>query len=228
MENRRIAIGYLRVSTLDQAVEGVSLGAQRDKIQAYCELMGLELVAVHADEGLSGKRADNRPGLKAALEAVAERKGVLVVYSLSRLARSTVDCIAIAQRLEKAGAELASINERIDTTSSIGKFFFTLMAALGQLERDQISDRTREALTFKKQNGQRVGRIPFGYDLAPDGKHLVANPTEQQAIETIVSLAQQRLSTRKIIAAIEAQGIRPKAAARWSPQAIANIINRAA
>ena len=81
------AVGYLRVSTDQQALDGVSLDAQEAKVRDYCALHGLELVGQFTDAGLSGKRADNRAGLQSAIDAVCEIRRVLVVYSLSRLAR---------------------------------------------------------------------------------------------------------------------------------------------
>ena len=103
--------GYTRVSTADQAAEGVSLDAQTDRINAWCRLKGdsFELAEVFVDAGLSGKRSDNRPGLQSALESVSEARGILVVYSLSRLARSVPDAYSILQRLDKAGAHLVSL-----------------------------------------------------------------------------------------------------------------------
>lgn len=99
-------IAYARVSTSDQAVDGVSLDAQQARILAWCAAHGatLDPADVHVDAGLSGKRADNRPALQAALDAVCQARGVLVVYALARLARSTKDTIAIAERLDRAGA----------------------------------------------------------------------------------------------------------------------------
>ena len=92
-------IGYVRVSTDEQAHEGVSMDAQKAKIQAWCDLNGYELGCVHVDAGISGKRADNRPGLQAALASIGNGDA-LVVYSLSRLARSTRDTLDIAESLE--------------------------------------------------------------------------------------------------------------------------------
>ena len=151
------AIGYIRVSTATQADNGVSLDAQKDKIKAWCKANGYRLDTVFSDRGMSAKRADNRPQLQKALNEVCKsRKAALVVYSLSRLARSTKDAIGIAERLDKCGADLASINEMIDTTSSMGRFFFRTMASLGELERDQVSERTRDALAYKKAKGERI------------------------------------------------------------------------
>ena len=118
----KAAVGYVRVSTERQASEGVSLEAQRARIEAWATANGLTLAVedVHVDAGLSGGRADNRPALQAALAEACKRRAPLVVYSLSRVARSTKDALAIAERLDKAGADLVSLSESIDTTTAAG------------------------------------------------------------------------------------------------------------
>lgn len=121
------AVGYLRVSTTKQAVDGVSLAAQQEKIKAWAGLNEASLEDSYEDAGISGKGMEQRPGLAAAIEHACRRKAVLVVYSLSRLARSTRDTLAIADRLERAGADLVSLTERIDTTSAAGKMVFRLL-----------------------------------------------------------------------------------------------------
>src|SRR3712207_4498824 len=99
------AIGYVRVSTEGQAVEGVSLEAQQERIRQWSALNGYTLTALHVDSGLSGCRSDNRPGLQLALSQACKQKAALVVYSLSRLARSTKDALCISDRLAKHGAD---------------------------------------------------------------------------------------------------------------------------
>ena len=89
------AIGYCRVSTEGQAVDGVSMDAQEAKIRAWAELNNADEVLLFTDAGISGKRADNRPALQDALRAVG-KGDALIVYSLSRLARSTRDTLQIA------------------------------------------------------------------------------------------------------------------------------------
>ena len=171
------AIGYVRVSTEGQATEGVSLDAQRAKIEAWCLANDAQLAGVFVDAGLSGKRADNRPELQNALSVATRTKGVLVVYSLSRLARSTKDTITISERLDKAGADLVSLSEKLDTTSAAGKMVFRMMAVLAEFERDQISERTSTAMAHKKSKGERVGTVPFGFVLLEDGRTLVRAST---------------------------------------------------
>ena len=144
------AIGYVRVSTEGQAREGVSLEAQQAKISAWCITNGYELRGIHVDAGLSGGRADNRPALQTALTESCDQKAALIVYSLSRLARSTRDAIAISERLAKNGADLVSLSEKIDTTNATGKMIFRFLAVLAEFERDQIAERTKGALAHLK------------------------------------------------------------------------------
>src|SRR5450631_3098191 len=206
--NPPVAVGYVRVSTEEQAHEGVSLDAQRAKVVAYCGLHGLELARTYADEGLSAKRADNRPGLQSAITHACDSHCALVVYSLSRLARSTRDAIDIAERLAKSEADLVSITEKIDTTTSMGRFFFTTIAALAQLERDQISERTCMALAHKRSKRQRVsGQIPYGSRLAPDGFNLVDEPEEQRAVAIIKRIRTAGGSTREIEKELQRQDL---------------------
>lgn len=124
-------IGYVRVSTEGQATEGVSLDAQEKKIRAWAELKGVSEVEIFIDAGVSGCSADNREAPQDALRAIAEGDA-LVVYSLSRLARSTKDTLEIADRLDRLGADLVSLSENIDTTTAAGKMVFRILAVLSE------------------------------------------------------------------------------------------------
>jgi site-specific DNA recombinase len=222
------AIGYIRVSTEGQATEGVSLAAQKAKIEAWCLANDVELIASHTDAGLSGGRADNRPALQAAIEQACKSKAALIVYSLSRLARSTKDTIAIGEKLDRAGADLVSLSEKIDTTTAAGKMVFRMLAVLAEFEKDQISERTKLAMCHKKANGERVGTVPFGYDLGEDGR-LVENASEQAAIGLIRELRSRGLTYRFIAAELESRGHKSKkGASKWSHTTVKSILDRLA
>jgi site-specific DNA recombinase len=222
----RTAIGYIRVSTTGQADEGVSLDEQRERITAYCRANGYQLLRIEQD-AISGKRADNRPGLERALQGVCQAKGVLVVAKLDRLARSTRDAIEIADHIDNCGADLASIAEKIDTASAMGRFVFRLLASLGELEREQIAERTRAALQHKRSKGERVGRhIPIGYDLADDGVTLEANADEQAAINRMVQLRRDGMGYHRIAKRLTEEGHRPKRAKAWSAATVHRVLNR--
>lgn len=222
------AIGYIRVSTTTQADNGVSLDAQKEKIRAWCKVNGYRLDTVFSDRGMSAKRADNRPQLQKALKEVCKsRKCALIVYSLSRLARSTKDAIGIAERLDKAGADLVSLSEKLDTTSAAGKMMFRLLAVLSEFERDLTSERTKIAMQHKKANSERVGTIPFGYDLCDDEITLIENPDEQAVIGDIMAMRQKGETLIGIAESLTARKIRTKKGNRhWSHQSVASILNR--
>lgn len=223
------AVGYIRVSTDSQAIDGVSLDAQRAKIELWCAANDLELVAVYADAGISGSRADNRPELQAALDAVCDLGGALVVYSLSRLARSTRDTLTIADRLQAADADLVSLTEKIDTTSAAGRMLFRLLAVLSEFEKDLVSERTKTALQHKKSKGERVGQIPYGFTLAGDGVSLVKDAGEQEALTVIQSLRTEGATLRTIASELTRRGIPTKnGGASWSYASVRVILQRVA
>lgn len=225
----KAAIGYVRVSTEEQAAEGISLEAQRAKIEAWAVVNDVDLAAVYVDAGISGKRADNRPQLQAAISHACDCGGVLVVYSLSRLARSTKDTISISERLEKHDADLVSLSEKIDTTSAAGKMVFRMLAVLAEFERDQISERTTVAMRHMKSQHQRIGKIPFGYDLAGDGVTLIANAGEQEILGIIRQLRTAGESLRAIAAELNRRQVATKdGGSKWSHSTIQRIVERAA
>jgi site-specific DNA recombinase len=149
------AIGYVRVSTQEQAESRLGLEAQRAAITSWAASRGLE-VTIHEDAGITGTSMEKRPALEAALCAAANG-AVLVAYSLSRFARSTRDMLIIAERLKRQGADLVSLTESIDTTTATGRLVFTLLSALSQFERDLTSERTKAALAALKARGVKLG-----------------------------------------------------------------------
>lgn len=213
-------VGYCRVSTDMQAQEGVSLDAQRARIEAWAASNSHEVLAILQDEGISGKSMSRRPNLLAALEMVKREKGVFIVYSMSRMSRSVTDAITIASDLHAAGAEFVSINERIDTTTAMGRAFYAISATFNQLERELIVERTQAAMDHKRSKGEFLGNAPFGWTHQSMGEGqpviLVPNVNEQRGIQII----------RELLEAEEIQtGDQPKRAASYA--AIARALNHA-
>jgi DNA invertase Pin-like site-specific DNA recombinase len=226
--NKMKCVTYCRVSTEGQALEGISLEAQAHKLSQWASLNDCEIIGSFEDAGLSGARSD-RPGLAAAMEAACKAKAALVIYSLSRLSRSTADTIELADRLAKSGAELVSLSEKIDTSSASGKMIFRLLSVLNEFERDQISERTSNALQHKKAKGELVGSIPFGYSLAADGKTLEENPSQQEALVLIGKLKAKGLSLRQIAQELSQLGVpTAKGNKSWTHSAVNRIVNRKA
>lgn len=221
----KAAIVYTRVSTDRQAAEGVSLDAQRHRAEAWAAAMGYTITAVYTDAGISGSRMDTRAGLLAALDHACRDHSALIVYSLSRLARSTRDALSISDRLDRAGADLVSLSEQIDTTTAAGKMVFRMLAVLSEFERDLVSERTRTALTFKRSTGHKTGgTVPFGYT-ADDHGRLIEHEGEQRAKREIRSLKAKGYTLRAIAAELQRQGITTKkGGAVWSAKVVRGIL----
>jgi DNA invertase Pin-like site-specific DNA recombinase len=154
-----VALVYTRVSTLRQATDGVGLDAQMAKCQAHAERMGWPVAQTFADEGISGKDGvDSRPGLKALLEAAQATPGaIVVVYSVSRLARRQRLLWQLLDDREGFGLAVSSATEAFDTSTPTGRAMLGMIAVFAQLEADMVSERTKDALAEVKAQGKRLG-----------------------------------------------------------------------
>lgn len=231
--------GYIRVSTREQATEGLSLDGQRRKLTLYAGSNDLMLGPIHEDAGASAKTID-RDGLSAALRAIRDGESVgLVVIKLDRLTRSLRDLDRLLAEYfgptarNGRPATLISLNESIDTRTAMGRFALTLIVLIAQWERETIVERTREAFDLKRARGERLGTIPYGFRLDDDLTTLVEDESEQQVLGIVSEsrtagrsfrqiardLTDRRIPTRKW--AYPGLGIHP-----WQASTVADIFNR--
>lgn len=136
--------GYARVSTLDQ-----SLSLQLDALQQY----GIDQTF---EEKESGKRKD-RPRLEELLKML-RKDDTVVIYKLDRISRSTKHLIELMEEFEEKGIHFVSLQDNIDTTTAMGRFFFRMLASIAELERDIISERTKDGLNAARARGRNGGR----------------------------------------------------------------------
>lgn len=163
--NPNVMVGYIRVSTDDQADSGLGLGSQRAAVAAEAERRGWIMLAVHED-ALSGKTLD-RPGLAAALAAVESGEAAgIVVAKLDRLSRSLKDFANLMARAQVGKWNLVALDLGVDLSTPAGEFMAGVMASAAQWERRIIGQRTRDALAIKRSQGVPLGRptptIPTG------------------------------------------------------------------
>jgi DNA invertase Pin-like site-specific DNA recombinase len=150
-------IGYVRVSTDDQAASGLGLDAQRATIAGEAAKRGWSVTWVE-DAGHSAKTL-KRPGVTTALNLLAKGEAqVLVVAKLDRLSRSVQDFAATMDTARKQGWALVALDLGVDTTTPAGELVANVMAAVAQWERRVISDRTKDALAAAQARGTRLGR----------------------------------------------------------------------
>lgn len=157
---RKVAL-YVRVSTKDQTTEH-----QRRELAEVAERAGWDVVAVFADEAVSGaKGRDKRPGFDALLKAVTRREvDMVAAWSVDRLGRSVQSLVETLQALREAGADLYLHQQALDTTTSSGRAMFSMLAVFAEFEREIIVERVRSGMATAKANGKHVGRAPASPD----------------------------------------------------------------
>jgi DNA invertase Pin-like site-specific DNA recombinase len=200
-----VALVYLRVSTARQASEGVSLEAQEARCRAHAERMGWSVAGVFRDEGLSGKDGvEDRPGLADLIAtARARTDAVVVVYSVSRLARRQRLLWNLLDERDGYGLVVSSATEPFDTSTAMGKAMLGMIAVFSQLEADMVSERTKDALAHVKAMGQKLGR-PFMKEEIPE------------SVETVRSLyATGEWSHRTLAEELNRRGVPTARGGRW-------------
>ena len=218
------ALGYVRVSTTDQ---DLSLEVQTARIRGLALARDFTLGDVLVDPGESGKSL-NRPGMIELLARVDARAvDTVVVAKLDRLTRSIADLAVLLQRLDKRGVALVSAAESLDTGSAMGRMQVNLFTLIAQWERETISERTRDALQHKKSQGERVGKIPFGYRLAADQVHLEVDEDEQELGAQVRALRAAGHSTRQIADTLNALGRTTRTGGAWRFQYVARMLSAA-
>jgi site-specific DNA recombinase len=175
---------YIRVSTLEQAQEGYSISAQRERLLAFCAAQGWGNYKFYVDEGISGKDT-NRPQLSQLLNSVEQGKiSTILVYRLDRFTRSVLDLHKMLEKMDKHNCIFKSATEPYDTSTAMGRMFITIVAALAQWEIENSSERIKMALDEKVSGGERVGNIPFGFYKSED-ERLVKNGDESTLMDII-------------------------------------------
>lgn len=236
--NMANVIGYVRVSTDEQATNGASLAAQQAQIEAYCVTYGLTLVAVVEDAGLSASTLD-RPGLQrclAELESVQRAHSPrssksaptgLVVTKLDRLTRSVRDLSALLESGAGTTWALHSVNERLDTGTATGRMMLNVLMTVSQWEREVIGERTSATLRHLQANGQHLGAVPFGYRLDRESGRLVAVEAEQSILSRVRSRRAEGATLETIAAELDADGIKGTRGGKWTAMSVRRALLRA-
>lgn len=203
------AVIYARFSPRPNAAECLSIERQQDRCRAWCLAKGVPVAFEYSDADLSGASMENRPGFAKAISYAKLANAMIVATDLSRIARSTRDVLTIVEDLNAHDAELALLDQNVDTTTPQGRFFLTILAALGQLERETTSQRTSEAMLWHQSQGRLMGSVPpYGWRIAEttDGQILMKDEHEQFCIKCIMSLRKRGDTFREIARALEIGG----------------------
>lgn len=161
---------YLRASTLRQVEFGVSLEAQRERLEKLCEMNNYKIHKIYVDEGLSGKDTKHRPAFQEMMDDM--KKGLfskIVVLKIDRISRNIIDLEEMINEMQRNNCDFESASEKIDTHSSMGMMFVRLLGIFAQFERERISERIKDAFVYKVDNGEAItGNLPLGFKIKED------------------------------------------------------------
>lgn len=216
------AIGYIRVSTVQQADHGSSLEAQEATLRSYAGVRGIELVRIEVDAGASAGSLE-RPALQRALAALDSfEASALLVVKLDRLTRSVRDFCALVDSYFKDGTNvLMSVNESVDTSNAMGRMVLSILMSVSQWEREAAAERTSAVMAHLKSSGKFTGGWPpYGFALDEDG-NLIECPQETAILIQAKALHQQGKSLRGI--ALEL-GANPRTGKAFDHKQIARML----
>lgn len=228
------AVAYLRVSTAEQAVEGVSLEAQRAKVEAYAAFRGLEVVEVVVDAGVSASRPlADRPGGARVLELLEGAAEAVIATKLDRLFRDAGDCLNTTAAWDRRCVALHLLDMGLDTSTPFGRAFLTMAAAFAELERNLIAERTRDGLAQVAREGVRLGGAALGWartdETDGEGRRIVrAVEAELAVVDRIVALRAAGATYQGIADTLTAEGYATKRGGAWHPATVRNVALRGA
>lgn len=214
---------YIRVSTEEQAKEGYSISAQRERLKAYCFAQDWQDFKIYVDEGVSAKNAD-RPQLKRLLQHIREGSvKTLLVYKLDRLTRSVGDLNAILNELKEYGAVFRSATEIFDTSSATGRLFIHIVGSMAQWESDNLGERVRVGQLEKARQGYWSAQAPYGFKKVD--KKLVVVEEQKEVLLEMMDKIESGYSIRKLAKYLTDKGVKPIRGYQWHIATILDLMH---
>lgn len=217
---------YIRVSTEEQAKEGYSISAQKQKLKAYCIAQGWEVSGVYVDEGISAKDM-NRPQLQQMIKDIkAGLVDCVLVYRLDRLTRSVLDLYKLLETFEKHDCKFKSATEVFETTTALGRMFITIVAAMAQWERENTGERVSMGFHEKVRQGKYALNFRlFGYNLDLKTGTLSINEEEAKIVRQIVHLyLKEGMGANRICQYLNERNIKTRNGNTWGDKGIIQIL----
>jgi DNA invertase Pin-like site-specific DNA recombinase len=217
------AIAYLRASKDEQRL---SVSAQRASVEEWAKRESVQIVKWFTDQGVcSVTPIEERPALCAALAALREHKaGTLIVAKRDRIARDVVLTAMVERTAAKNGAVVTSAAGEGNGSTPADGFMRTVIDGAAAYERALIRARTKAALAAKKAKGERTGGIPYGFELAPDGRTLVPSENERRIIQRVKAIRAKGVPIRKLPEACAKAGIVSRAGRPFHKSAIERLL----
>jgi site-specific DNA recombinase len=214
---------YIRVSTHEQAEEGYSIPAQRNRLEAYALSQGWEIVKWYVDEGESAKDLKRTDLTRMLKDIELKIFDCVLVYKLDRLTRSVMDLYELLSLFDKHDVKFKSATEVYDTTTAIGRLFITIVSALAQWERENLGERVSMGMMQKAKEGKwTVSTPPFGY--FSNESVLEIKPSEASVVKEIFTLYLSGLGMWKVASNLNNRFLFTRNGVPWGQSSIQYIL----
>jgi DNA invertase Pin-like site-specific DNA recombinase len=217
---------YIRVSTEDQAREGYSLDAQKERLIAYCEAQGWEPLDIYQDDGHSGRNT-RRPAYQRMLQD-KDRWDIMLVMKMDRIHRNSKNFMIMMESLEKWGKKFTSMNESLDTSNAVGRFVVDIIQRIAQLESEQIGERTYMGMAQKAESGSGLLGFnpPYGYSIAENDLCII--PEEASVVQEIFSKYMAGETMSNIAWALNKNEVPTRRGFMWTVWSISHLLHNPA
>ena len=218
---------YIRVSTEDQAKDGFSVNAQREKLTKYAEANDWNIYDYYVDDGISGKNLVDRPEVERMIEDIKQKKvNNILIYKLDRLTRSVKDLIDLIELFEKYSCTFNSQTEKIDTSNAVGRMFVKIIGIFAEFERENLAERVSLGYEQKTREGNYTNTNGvYGYDYIVGKQKLEINEEEKELVNRIFDLYIDGKSYFKIAKILNNENVPTKRGGNWASSTIKSIIN---
>jgi site-specific DNA recombinase len=218
---------YIRVSTIEQAKEGLSIGTQKKRLTAFAQSQDWDIYDFYIDDGKSAKdtKRDDLQRLLTDIKKVDKENKVVLTLKLDRLTRSVRDLYDLLQTFEEHNTAFRSASEVFDTTTAMGRLFITIVAAMAQWERENTSERVVMNMEELVMKGRWHGSTPpIGFDYDTESKELYKNKKEATLVRLMFKMYMKGFGTRKLAIWLNNRGYTTKGGDSWTLSSVLYVL----
>lgn len=217
---------YIRVSTEEQAKEGFSINAQKEKLTNYSKISDWEIIDYYIDNGISAKNIKDRPEINRLIEDIKTRKiNNVLIYKLDRLTRSVKDLISLIELFEEYDCTVSSLTEKLETSNAVGRMFVKIIGIFAEFERENLAERVSFGYEQKTREGNYTNTNGVnGYEYIVGKGHLMVNKKEREIVNRIYEMYLNGTSMLKIAKIYNTEKVPSKRGGSWSQSTIKSIL----
>jgi len=218
---------YIRVSTEEQAKEGFSINAQKEKLKQYAFARGWDIFDFYVDDGISGKNLTDRPEVQRLIQDVKDKKiKNVLVYKIDRLTRSVKNLMELIELFDATNCAFNSLMETIDTSSATGRMFIKIVGIFAEFERENLAERVSFGYEQKTREGNYTCTTGvYGYDYDIGIGDIVLNEDEAEKIKQIYNMYLAGTSMTKIAEWLIENKVPTKRGGIWGSRQVESILS---